>query len=43
MSAYDLPIAQPTKTELVINLTTAKTIELTTPQSLLLRADDVLH
>jgi len=38
-----MPVEQPTKFELVLNLTTAKALGMTVPEAFLLRADDIVE
>jgi putative ABC transport system substrate-binding protein len=39
----DLPVEQPSRLELVVNLATAKTLDLNIPREILLQADEVIN
>ena len=39
----EIPVEQPTKFDLIINLTTAKALKLTIPEAFLLRADELIE
>jgi putative ABC transport system substrate-binding protein len=43
LKGADLPFKQPSKFELIINIKAAKVLGITIPQSLLLRADEVIQ